>query len=112
MTDRALHEALRQKAEQEPLHLPSNFAYTTMRRIQQEQRVRERQERVTAAVTIAVCCLLGIGGIIYFYGEALLRGCRAMVQQSEGFSMVPGIAFCFCFLATLNYFLHRHFSKL
>ena len=111
MTDRALHEALRQQSDQKTMHLPSNFAYNTMRRIEKEQQAREWREKVVATITIAACCLLGIGAMAFFYGEALLRGFRTMLQQQEGISLLPGITFCFLFLATLNFFLRRHFVK-
>ncbi|WP_027455787.1 hypothetical protein [Xylanibacter brevis] len=111
MTDRALHEALRQQAEQHPMELPSNFAYTTMRRIAKEQQARQRHEKVVATVTIGACSLLGIGVMGYCYGEALLKGLYAMLHHTEGFGVVPGLAFCCLFLATLNYFLRRHFSR-
>ena len=111
MTDRALHEALRQQSEQKTMHLPSNFAYNTMRRIEKEQQAREWRERVAAIITIAACCLLGVEAMIYYYGEALLQGFKSMLQQQEGISLVPGMAFCFLFLATLNFFLHRHYAK-
>lgn len=110
MTDRALHEALRQQEEQTSLRLPSNFAYTTMRRIEKEQRAREWKERVIAAITIGACCLLGVGAMLYYYSEALLQGFKTMIQHHEGISLLPGLVFCFLFLATLNLFLHRHFA--
>ena len=111
MTDHALYEALRQQAEQHPMELPSNFAYTTMRRIAKEQQARQRHERVVATVTICICCVLGIAVMGYCYGEALLKGMQTMARHSESIVMVPGLAFCFLFLATLNYFLRRHFSR-
>lgn len=111
MTDRALHEALRQQSEQKTMHLPSNFAYNTMRRIEREQQAREWRERLAAVITIAACCLLGVGAMIFYYGEALLVSFKSMIQQQEGISLLPGVAFCFLFLATLNFLLRRHFVK-
>ena len=111
MKDRALQEALRQQSEQRPMRLPSNFAYNTMRRIEKEQQAREWQERVVVTITIVVSFLLGVGVMVFFYGEALLRGIKSMLQQQEGISLLPGMTFCFLFLATLNYFLHRHYVR-
>ena len=111
MKDSALHKALRQQSEQKTTHLPSNFAYNTMRRIEKEQRAYEWREKVVATITIVACCLLGICAMAFFYGEALLKGFKSMLQQQEGISLLPGVAFCFLFLATLNYFLRRHFAK-
>lgn len=109
MNDKALREALRQQSDQTPRHLPSNFAFNTLRRIERERRVRERRETVIAAITITACCLLGFGTIIYFYGHALLDSLAAMTRQSEAFSILPGMAFCCMFFAALNYFLRRRF---
>ena len=111
MKDGALREALRQQSEQRPMHLPSNFAYNTMRRIEKERQAREWQEGVAATITIVACCLLGAGVMVFFYGEALLRGFISMLQHQEGISLLPGMAFCFLFLAILNYFLRRHYVR-
>jgi len=111
MKDRALHEALRQQSEQKTMHLPSNFAYNTMRRIEKEQQVHEWKEKVIATITITACCLLGVGVMIFYYGEVLLISFRSMLQQQEGISLLPGTAFCFLFLATLNFFLRRHYAR-
>ena len=111
MTDRALHEALRQQSEQKTIHLPSNFAFNTMRRIEKEQQAHEWREKVVATITIVAFCLLGLGTMIIFYGEALLRGFKSMIQQQESISLLPGMAFCFLFLATLNFLLRRHYAK-
>ena len=111
MTDRALHEALRQQSEQKKMHLPSNFAYNTMRRIEREQQAREWRERLAAVITIAACCLLGVGAMIFYYGETLLSSFKSVIQQQEGISLLPGTAFCFLFLATLNFFLRRHYAR-
>lgn len=111
MKDRALQEALRQQSEQRPMRLSSNFAYNTMRRIEKEQQAREWQERVVVTITIVVSFLLGVGVMVFFYGEALLRGVRSMIQQQEGISLLPGMTFCLLFFATLNYFLHRHYVR-
>lgn len=111
MTHRALYEALRQQEEQTSLRLPSNFAYTTMRRIEKEQRARKCRERLVAAVTITACCLLGVGTLLYYYSVPLLQGFQIMMLQHESLSLLPGMVFCFLFLTALNIFLHRHFVR-
>ena len=63
--DKALREALRQQSEQH-MRLPSNFAYTTMRRIERERQTEEKREKLAAVITIAACCLLGVGTMAYF----------------------------------------------
>lgn len=111
MKDSALQKALRQQSEQQLMHLPSNFAYNTLRRIEKEQQAREWRERVVVTIAIVVSFLLGVGIMVFFYGETLLWGIESMLQQQEGISLLPGMTFCFLFFATLNYFLRRHYVK-
>ena len=110
MTDKALRKALSQQSKQMSTRLPSNFAYNTLRRIERERQVSERREQVAATITIAACCILGVGSMIFFYGDALLKGLASMAQQQEAFSMIPGIIFCCLFFAVFNLFLRRRFS--
>ena len=110
MTDKALREALSKQMEQTSLRLPSNFAYNTMRRIERERKISERREQVAAVIIIAVCCLLGVGTIIYFYADALLNAVTSLAQQREAFSILPGMLFCCLFLAAFNIFLRRRFT--
>ena len=62
--DKALREALRQQSGQH-MRLPSNFAYTTMRRIERERQTEEKREKLAAVITIAACCLLGVGTVVH-----------------------------------------------
>ena len=108
--DKALREALRQQSEQH-MRLPSNFAYTTMRRIERERQTEEKREKLAAVITIASCCLLGVGTMAYFYGEALLGGLSSMLQQHEGFDVLPGLTFCCLFFALFNTYLRKKFAS-
>ena len=103
----ALRQAL---TPTEPLKLPSNFAYVTLRRIERERIARERRERVIALFTVAACLLLGLAAIGYFYGAALLAAFQTMTHQSESFGLIPAIAFCFLFFALLNHYLRRRYA--
>ena len=107
LKDSALRQAL---TPTEPLKLPSNFAHVTLRRIERERLARERREHVIALVTVAVCLLLGLAVIGFFYGAALLSAFQTMFRQSESFGLIPAIAFCFLFFALLNHFLRRRYA--
>ena len=108
--DKALREALRRQSEQH-MRLPSNFAYTTMRRIERERQAQEKHEKLAAVITIAACCLLGVGTMAYFYGEVLLDSLSSMLQQHEGFDVLPGLTFCCLFFALLNAYLRKRFAS-
>ena len=43
----------------------------------------------------------------YFYGEALLGGLSSMLQQHEGFDVLPGLTFCCLFFALFNTYLEH-----
>ena len=107
LKDSALRQAL---TPTEPLKLPSNFAHVTLRRIERERIERERREHVIALVTVAVCLLLGLAAIGYFYGATLLSAFQTMFRQSESFGLIPAIAFCFLFFALLNHYLRRRYA--
>lgn len=107
LRDSALRQALTPK---EPLKLPSNFAHTTLRRIERERLERERRECVFALVTVAACLLLGLAAIGFFYGAVLLTAFQTMSRQSESFTFIPAIAFCFLFFALLNHYLRRRYT--
>lgn len=109
MNDKALREVLHQQSEQQ-MHLPSNFAYNTMRRIEREQQAQEKRERLYAIITIVACCMLGICTMAYFYGETIIGSLSSMVQQNEGLGTLPGMTFCLLFFALLNAYLRRRFA--
>ena len=109
MNDKALREVLHQQSEQQ-MHLPSNFAYNTMRRIEREQLAQEKRERIYAIITIVTCCVLGIGTMAYFYGETIISSLSSMIQQNEGLGMLPGMTFCLLFFALLNSWLRKRFA--
>lgn len=110
MTDKALREALSKQMEQNSLRLPSNFAYNTMRRIEREHKISERRKQLAAVITVIVCCLLGVGTIVYFYADTLLNAVTSLAQQREAFGILPGMLFCCLFLAAFNFFLRRRFT--
>ena len=102
--DNALRQAIGQ-AQEQPMRLPSNFAYQTLQRVRHERLARERRERRLSIATVVAVALLGIGTILYLFGPAIL----ASVQESS-WTILPTL-FCVSFLAALNSFLHRQFRN-
>jgi len=112
-------QALRQAlAPMEPRHLPSNFAYTTLRRIRLEQRVRERRQHIVAIGVIIAVSLFGIGLLVYAFGTTLWQSLTAMLtsielcfRQPGALSLVLLTLFCLVFFTLLNHWLSRHYGS-
>lgn len=102
--DRGLRRAM--KAQPMPT-LPSNFAFQTLRKVEEAARLREkRAERRTLIATIlAALFLVGccVAGLIIYFGDTLRS-----LTLSNPFAGVEAIrlpAFCFLLPATLPLFL-------
>jgi cell division protein FtsB len=106
--DRALMQAL---APKEPRQLPSNFPYVTMRRIKEEQRLKESRQRRTAIITIIAVALTGISTLLFLFGDALWQSLVSISHQPEAFSLVWPTLFCLVFLASVNHWLARQYKK-
>ena len=105
-------QALRQAlAPMEPRHLPSNFAYTTLRRIRLEQRESERRQNIVAIGVIIAVSLLGIGLLVYAFGRILWQALVKMCYQPEALSLVLPTLFCLTFFALLNHWLSQHYGS-
>ena len=103
---RALRQAL---AARERPSLPSNFAYTTMRRIRLERQKSERRQRIVAFLTVASVVVLGIGGLVYMFGQAIWQSMVAISKRPEDLSLALPTLFCLTFFALLNRWLARHY---
>lgn len=103
---RALRQAL---AARERPSLPSNFAYTTMRRIRLEREKSERRQRIVAFLTVASVVVLGIGGLVYMFGQAIWQSMVALSKRPEDLSLALPTLFCLAFFALLNHWLARHY---
>lgn len=103
---RALRQAL---AARERPSLPSNFAYTTMRRIRLEREKSERRQRIVAFLTVASVVVLGIGGLVYMFGQAIWQSMVALSKRPEDLSLALPTLFCLAFFALLNRWLARHY---
>ena len=104
---RALRQAL---AARERPSLPSNFAYTTMRRIRLERQKSERRQRIVAFLTVASVVVLGIGGLFYMFGATIWQSMVARSKRPEDLSLALPTLFCLAFFALLNRWLARHYA--
>lgn len=103
---RALRQAL---AARERPSLPSNFAYTTMRRIRLERQKSERRQRIVAFLIVASVVVLGIGGLVYMFGATIWQSMVAISKRPEDLSLALPTLFCLTFFALLNRWLARHY---
>ena len=94
---------------QEKPSLPSNFAYTTMRRIRKEQQKSERRQRIVAVCCVLAVTILGIGGLVYMFGQAVWQSIVTMSKRPEDLSLALPTLFCLAFFALLNRWLARHY---
>ena len=103
---RALRQAL---AARERPSLPSNFAYTTMRRIRLERQKSERRQRIVAFLIVASVVVLGIGGLVYMFGATIWQSMVAISKRPEDLALALPTLFCLAFFALLNRWLARHY---
>ncbi len=96
---------------QEKPSLPSNFAYTTMRRIRKERQKSERRQRIWAACCVTAIAILSIGGLVYMFGETIWQSIVAMSKRPEDLSLALPTLFCLTFFALLNRWLARHYVE-
>ena len=104
----ALRQAL---TPTESRHLPSNFAFTTMRRIRREQVEAERRERIFAFVTIVAVSVLGIAVFGYFFGLKIWQSFRATFINPDTAILILSTLFCLTFFALLNHWLAKRHPK-
>ena len=102
----ALRKAL---AERERPRLPSNFAYTTMRRIRQERQKSERRQQIAAFCCVMSVTILSLGGLAYAFGPVIWHALVAMSKRPDALSLALPTLFCLTFFALLNHLLSRHY---
>ena len=103
---RALRQAL---AARERPSLPSNFAYTTMRRIRLERQKSERRQRIVGVCCVLAVTILGIGGLVYMFGATIWQSMVAISKRPEDLTLALPTLFCLAFFALLNRWLARHY---
>lgn len=102
--DDALRQAISQATEQ-PMRLPSNFAYQTLQRVHRERQARESRKRRLSIAAVVAVALLGTGTILYLFGQAIVTALR-----ESSWTILPTL-FCMSFLVVLNNILHRWFRN-
>lgn len=107
-TDNALRRAL---TPVEPRHLPTNFAYTTMRRIHREQVEAERREHLVAIVTIIAVSFVGIAVFGFYFGPRIWQSFKSVFVQSDTAALILSTLFCLTFFALLNHWLAKRQAK-
>ena len=103
---RALRQAL---AARERLSLPSNFAYTTMRRIHLERQKSERRQHIVGVCCVLAVTILGLGGLVYMFGATIWQSMVAISKRPEDLSLALPTLFCLAFFALLNHWLAQHY---
>jgi len=103
---RALRQAL---AARERPSLPSNFAYTTLRRIRLERQKSERRQRIVGVCCVLAVTILGIGGLVYMFGATIWQSMVAISKRPEDLTLALPTLFCLAFFALLNRWLARHY---
>ena len=106
INNNVLRQAL---APREKPALPSNFAFTTMRRIRREQRESRRRQRIAAFLIVAAFSALGIGSLAYMFGPAIWQSLVAMSKRPDAIALALPTLFCLAFFALLNHWLARHY---
>ena len=89
--------------------LPSNFAYTTMRRIRLERQKSEQRQRIVAVCCVMAVTILGIGGLFYMFGATIWQSMVTISKRPEDLSLALPTLFCLAFFALLNHWLARHY---
>ena len=100
---------LRALEPQERPSLPSNFAYTTMRRIRLERQKSERRQRIVGVCCVLAVTIIGIGGLVYMFGATIWKSMVAISKRPEDLSLALPTLFCLAFFALLNRWLARHY---
>ncbi|MBO7471422.1 MAG: hypothetical protein J6T78_06110 [Bacteroidaceae bacterium] len=103
---RALRQVL---AARERPSLPSNFAYTTMRRIRLERQKSERRQRIVGVCCVLAVTILGLGGLVYMFGATIWQSMVAISKRPEDLSLALPTLFCLAFFALLNHWLAQHY---
>lgn len=116
--DKALKRALKQ--QEETPHLPPNFCFRTMLRINEEVRLREKRTERRLLVGIIAVSLLLIGGgvfvLTYFYGDLLRQAFAILWESADAADFQPAFLLClpviillyFDYLMRRTYYSHRH----
>ena len=112
--DKGIQRALQRK---QPPVLPTNFAFRTLLRIEEEKRLRqqriERRQFLTMLGTCALMLLSLVSAAVWFYGEALrqlFQKVMASLPDITGWSFYLPTVVALALLWKLDRLLKRKFS--
>lgn len=108
--DNALRQAVNNATEANKVKLPSNFAFTTMRRIEAERCRTARRNRITAIVSLAAMCSGGIATLVYLCADAIISNIKNMSHGDAPFACVVPMVICLSFFAVLNTILRKRMN--
>ena len=80
-----------------------------MRRIRLEREKNERRQRIVAVCCVLAVTILGVGGLVYMFGQAIWQSMVAISKRPEDLSLALPTLFCLAFFALLNRWLARHY---
>ena len=80
-----------------------------MRRIRLEREKNERRQRIVAVCCVLAVTILGIGGLVYMFGQAIWQSIVALSKRPEDLSLALPTLFCLAFFALLNRWLAQHY---
>ena len=80
-----------------------------MRRIHLKRQKSERRQRIVAFLTVVSVVVLGIGGLVYMFGQAIWQSMVTISKRPEDLSLALPTLFCLAFFALLNRWLARHY---
>ena len=80
-----------------------------MRRIRLEREKNERRQQIVAVCCVLAVTILGVGGLVYMFGQAIWQSMVAISKRPEDLSLALPTLFCLAFFALLNRWLARHY---
>ena len=80
-----------------------------MRRIRLEREKSERRQRIVAVCCVLTVTILGSGGLVYMFGQAIWQSMVAISKRPEDLSLALPTLFCLAFFALLNHWLASHY---
>ncbi len=109
--DTALRQAIGGLENDMQTTLPSNFAFTTMRRIEAERQRAARRNRLSAVISLTMICLIGLGTFVWLCADKLVAQFHLMAESHTGTSLIANTMICLTFFSVLNAILRKHFKQ-
>ena len=75
-----------------------------------EREKSERRQRIVGVCCVLAVTILGIGGLVYMFGQAIWQSMVAISKRPEDLSLALPTLFCLAFFALLNRWLARHYA--